>query len=121
MTVRQATVKKLLNVNGQEWVDGEGVPIGGVAATENETEKKNTSRRTVVCDGYFSSFRKKLTPAAAPVSPSTFVGIIIDGDPNELLPRPGHGHVVLGDPSPVLFRTSIPVRRFDVWWTFPRT
>ena len=37
------------------------------------------------------------------MSPSTFVGIIIDGDPNELLPRPGHGHVVLGDPSPVLF------------------
>ena len=29
----------------------------------------------------------KLTPAAAPVSPSTFVGIIIDGDPNGLLPR----------------------------------
>ena len=57
----------------------------------------------MVCDGYFSSFRKKLRPAAAPVSPSTFVGIIIDGDPNELLPRPGHGHVVLGDPSPVLF------------------
>lgn len=104
VTVRQATVKKLLNTNGQEWVDGEGVPIGGVAATENETEKKEYfAPLTVVCDGYFSSFRKKLTPAAAPVSPSTFVGIIIDGDPNELLPRPGHGHVVLGDPSPVLF------------------
>jgi squalene monooxygenase len=104
VTVKQATVKKLLNVDGGEWVDGEGVPIGGVAATENETNASEYfAPLTVVCDGYFSSFRKKLAKKTAPVSPSTFVGIIIDGDPNELLPRPGHGHVVLGDPSPVLF------------------
>jgi squalene monooxygenase len=44
---------------------------------------------TVVCDGYFSAFRKKLAPGNTPVSPSTFVGIILDGDPNVLLPRWG--------------------------------
>mgnify|MGYP007047826678 CR=1 FL=1 len=32
VTVKQATVKKLLNVDGGEWVDGEGVPIGEVTA-----------------------------------------------------------------------------------------
>ena len=107
VTVKQATVKKLLNVDGGEWVYCEGVPIGGVAATENETNASEYfAPLTVVCDGYFSSFRKKLAKKTAPVSPSTFVGIIIDGDPNELLPRPGHGHVVLGDPSPVLTRLA---------------
>ena len=29
--------------------------------------------------------RKKLTPTATPSSPSTFVGVILDGDPNELV------------------------------------
>jgi squalene monooxygenase len=99
--VRQATVKKLLAEDGEEWTDG--TTIGGVAAAVDDEEHRFFAPLTVVCDGYFSSFRKKLTPAASPVSPSTFVGIILDGDPNELLPRPGHGHVILGDPSPVLF------------------
>ena len=99
--VRQATVKKLLAEDGEEWTDG--TTISGVAAAVNDKEQRFFAPLTVVCDGYFSSFRKKLTPAASPVSPSTFVGIILDGDPNELLPRPGHGHVILGDPSPVLF------------------
>ena len=99
--VRQATVKKLLAEDGEEWTDG--TTIGGVATAVDEKEQRFFAPLTVVCDGYFSSFRKKLTPAASPVSPSTFVGIILDGDPNDLLPRPGHGHVVLGDPSPVLF------------------
>ena len=99
--VRQATVKKLLAEDGGEWTDG--TTIGGVATAVDEKEQRFFAPLTVVCDGYFSSFRKKLTPAASPVSPSTFVGIILDGDPNDLLPRPGHGHVVLGDPSPVLF------------------
>lgn len=110
---RQATVKKLLDVDGNEWV--EGAVIGGVSAavgdpTEADNDAKKTTQTflaplTVVCDGYFSTFRKKLTPAAERVldHPSTFVGIILDGDPNLLLPQPGHGHVVLGDPSPVLF------------------
>jgi squalene monooxygenase len=99
--VRQATVKKLLAVDGSEW--SEGKTIGGVAATIGDVDHAFMAPLTVVCDGYFSAFRKKLTPSATPVSPSTFVGILLDGDPNELLPRPGHGHVVLGDPSPVLF------------------
>ena len=129
--VRQATVKKLLATDGTEWEEGKVVggveaAIGGVvvdpyadkdasrekaetaetkkaAASEQPTRESFYAPLTVVCDGYFSTFRKKLTPTATPSSPSTFVGVILDGDPNELLPRPGHGHVVLGDPSPVLF------------------
>jgi squalene monooxygenase len=34
---------------------------------------------TVVCDGHFSTFRKKLSPESDAVSPSTFVGIILVG------------------------------------------
>jgi squalene monooxygenase len=126
--VRQATVKKLLATDGTEWEEGKVVggveaAIGGVvvdpyadkdaprevkaekaaAASSEPTRESFYAPLTVVCDGYFSTFRKKLTPTATPSSPSTFVGVILDGDPNELLPRPGHGHVVLGDPSPVLF------------------
>jgi squalene monooxygenase len=105
---RQATVKRLLSATGEEWREGE--TVGGVSVTIGDDEASKISKNffaplTVVCDGYFSAFRKKLTPAAERVldHPSTFVGIILDGDPNDLLPRPGHGHVVLGDPSPVLF------------------
>ena len=99
--VRQATVKKLLATDGTEWKEGKAV--GGVMAAIDEKEHHFMAPLTVVCDGYFSAFRKKLMPSATPVMPSTFVGIILDGDPNELLPQPGHGHVILGDPSPVLF------------------
>ncbi len=126
--VRQATVKKLLATDSTEWEEGKVVggveaAVGGVvvdpyadkdasrekaaekaaAASSEPTRESFYAPLTVVCDGYFSTFRKKLTPTATLSSPSTFVGVILDGDPNELLPRPGHGHVVLGDPSPVLF------------------
>ena len=99
--VRQATVKKLLAEDRSEWKEGN--TVGGVMAIIDEKEHNFMAPLTVVCDGYFSAFRKKLAPSSTPVSPSTFVGIILDGDPNEMLPRPGHGHVILGDPSPVLF------------------
>jgi squalene monooxygenase len=103
--LRQATVKKLLAQDGAEWTAESGGVIGGVRAAVKDggEERSFMAPLTVVCDGYFSSFRKKLTPAASPVSPSTFVGIIMEGKPDDLLPRPGHGHVILGDPSPVLF------------------
>ena len=75
--VRQATVKKLLAEDGTPWTEGK--TIGGVMAAIGEKEHTFMAPLTVVCDGYFSAFRKKLSPSSTPVSPSTFVGIILDG------------------------------------------
>lgn len=53
---------------------------------------------TIIADGYASKFRKEYI-SHVPVSKSKFWGLeLIDAD----LPRPGHGHVVLGDGAPVL-------------------
>ena len=53
---------------------------------------------TVMADGYASRFRKEYIPHT-PISRSKFWGLeLIDAD----LPRPLHGHVVLGEGAPVL-------------------
>ena len=53
---------------------------------------------TVVADGYASKFRKEYIPKEV-VSKSKFWGLeLIDAK----LPKPMHGHVVLGDAAPVL-------------------
>jgi squalene monooxygenase len=53
---------------------------------------------TVIADGYSSKFRKQYIKHQ-PVSRSKFWGLeLIDAE----LPRPRHGHVVLGDNAPVL-------------------
>jgi squalene monooxygenase len=55
---------------------------------------------TVVCDGMYSNFRKPLTKSADVHHPSFFVGLLLR---NVQLPYANHGHVVLAEPSPVLF------------------
>ena len=53
---------------------------------------------TIVADGYASKFRKSQI-SKQPITKSKFWGLeLIDTD----LPRPKHGHVVLGDGAPVL-------------------
>ena len=53
---------------------------------------------TIIADGYASKFRKSYTNHV-PVSKSKFWGLeLIDAD----LPRPQHGHVVIGEGAPVL-------------------
>ena len=113
--LRQGTVKKLLNREGGDWKEGE--TVGGVSYTVGDVwdEKKQQvipgpsvtktvfAPLTIVCDGHFSSLRSKLSPQASPDHPSHFVGVILKGAPSDLLPNGSHGHVVLGDPSPVLF------------------
>jgi len=113
--LRQGTVKKLLNARGEEWTEGE--TVAGVSYTTGETWDSKAQKvipgssvtktvfapLTVVCDGHFSSLRSKLSPQSSPNHPSHFVGVILKGAPSDLLPNGSHGHVVLGDPSPVLF------------------
>ena len=53
---------------------------------------------TIIADGFASKFRKQYIERT-PVSKSKFFGLeLIDAD----LPRPGYGHVLLGEGAPVL-------------------
>ncbi|KAK1410338.1 hypothetical protein QVD17_36873 [Tagetes erecta] len=54
---------------------------------------------TVVCDGCFSNLRRSLCKSQVHV-PSCFVGLVLE---NCELPYPNYGHVILADPSPILF------------------
>nr|KYP34787.1 Squalene monooxygenase [Cajanus cajan] len=54
---------------------------------------------TIVCDGCFSNLRRSLCNPKVDV-PSCFVGLVLE---NCELPCANHGHVILGDPSPILF------------------
>ncbi|KAI4110810.1 MAG: hypothetical protein LQ339_001086 [Xanthoria mediterranea] len=68
--------------------------------TETKEGRKDVyfGQLTVLADGYASRFRKEFI-THAPVSKSKFYGLeLIDAD----LPRPMHGHVVLGEGAPVL-------------------
>ncbi|KAI3712327.1 hypothetical protein L1987_70878 [Smallanthus sonchifolius] len=54
---------------------------------------------TIVCDGCFSNLRRALCKPKVEV-PSCFVGLVLK---NVDLPYANHGHVILADPSPILF------------------
>ncbi|GKV24284.1 hypothetical protein SLEP1_g33914 [Rubroshorea leprosula] len=54
---------------------------------------------TIVCDGCFSNLRRSLCNPKVDI-PSSFVGLVLE---NCELPFPNHGHVILADPSPILF------------------
>jgi squalene monooxygenase len=117
--LREGTVKALVNANGEIWNDektdgavcGVSYDIGGdkwindqlVQTDEKPKNYRSFAPLTIVCDGHFSSLRKKLADNKID-HPSHFVGLILDGKPSEILgENANQGHVVLGDPSPVLF------------------
>ncbi|KAI4330727.1 hypothetical protein MLD38_028986 [Melastoma candidum] len=64
---------------------------------------------TIVCDAFFSNLRRSLCNPKVDV-PSHFVGLVLE---NCDLPLANHGHVILADPSPILFYpiSSTEVRR----------
>lgn len=65
-----------------------------------------TAALTIACDGCFSRLRAAAVPPPPGAGPppievaSRFVGLLLRAGS---LPYPAHGHVVLADPSPVLF------------------
>jgi 2-polyprenyl-6-methoxyphenol hydroxylase-like FAD-dependent oxidoreductase len=73
---------------------------------------------TVVCDGMYSNFRKPLTESADIHHPSFFVGLLLR---NVQLPYANHGHVVLAEPSPVLFYPISPTEVRDTGITAMRS
>ncbi|XP_010531316.1 PREDICTED: squalene epoxidase 3 [Tarenaya hassleriana] len=92
-TVRleQGTVTSLIEENGT---------IKGVQyKTKEGGELRAYAPLTIVCDGCFSNLRRSLCKPKVEV-PSNFVGLVLE---NCQLPYANHGHVILGDPSPILF------------------
>mmetsp|Transcript_626 Transcript_626/g.1862 ORF Transcript_626/g.1862 Transcript_626/m.1862 type:complete len:293 (+) Transcript_626:281-1159(+) len=100
VTLRQGIVKKLINTDGSEWDEAAEEAVMGVSyKTPDGTERVARGALTVVCDGMYSSLRKKfMSPKIN--HPSHFVGLLLR---NATLPHPNFGHVVLGTPSPFLF------------------
>ncbi|XP_031376177.1 squalene monooxygenase SE1-like [Punica granatum] len=89
--MEQGTVTSLLEENGM---------IKGVRyKTQIDAELTAHAALTVVCDGCFSNLRRSLCNPKVEV-PSCFVGLVLE---NCQLPFPNHGHVILADPSPILF------------------
>ncbi|KAL1189362.1 Squalene epoxidase 2 [Cardamine amara subsp. amara] len=89
--LEQGTVTSLLEENGT---------IKGVQyrTKQGNNELRSYAPLTIVCDGCFSNLRRTLCKPKVDV-PSTFVGLVLE---NCELPFANHGHVVLGDPSPIL-------------------
>ncbi|XP_008236165.2 PREDICTED: squalene monooxygenase-like [Prunus mume] len=54
---------------------------------------------TIVCDGCYSNLRRSLCDPKVDI-PSCFVGLVLE---NCQLPYANYGHVILADPSPILF------------------
>ncbi len=88
----------LLADQDEEWNDGQ-VVTGVLYKAQDGAERVAHASLTVVCDGMYSSLRRKLsTPNIQ--HPSYFVGLLLQGC---ALPHANYGHVVLGTPSPILF------------------
>lgn len=89
--LEQGTVTSLLEEKGT---------IKGVQyKTKTGQEMTAYAPLTIVCDGCFSNLRRSLCNPKVDV-PSCFVGLILE---NCDLPHANHGHVILADPSPILF------------------
>ncbi|GKA74330.1 squalene monooxygenase-like protein [Tanacetum coccineum] len=89
--LEQGTVTSLL--------DDEGTIRGVEYKTKSGEVVKAFAPLTIVCDGCFSNLRRSLCRPQVDV-PSCFVGLVLE---NCELPYPNHGHVIIADPSPILF------------------
>ncbi|CAA2971270.1 squalene monooxygenase-like [Olea europaea subsp. europaea] len=89
--LEQGTVASLL--------EDEGTIRGVQYKTKSAEDLKAYAPLTIVCDGCFSNLRRSLCNPKVDV-PSCFVGLVLE---NFQLPFANHGHVVLADPSPILF------------------
>ncbi|KAK4759455.1 hypothetical protein SAY87_022586 [Trapa incisa] len=89
--MEQGTVTSLIEENGT---------IKGVHyKTKSGQEMDAFAPLTIVCDGCFSNLRRSLCKPKVDI-PSHFVGLVLE---NCQLPYANHGHVILADPSPILF------------------
>ena len=91
VTVVESTATELIK---NEWTG----QILGVEATTKSKKDFYFGNLTVVCDGYASKFRKDYI-SHTPIATSKFYGLEMK---DAVLPAPYHGHVILGDGSPIL-------------------
>ncbi|CAL9775580.1 unnamed protein product [Musa acuminata subsp. burmannicoides] len=77
----------------------DGIVKGVVYKTKSGKESKAFAPLTVVCDGCFSNLRHTLCSSKVDV-PSYFVGLLLE---DCQLPFPNYAHIILADPSIVLF------------------
>ncbi|KAM5569778.1 squalene monooxygenase SE1-like [Rosa sericea] len=80
-------------------IEEKGTIKGVIYKNKAGEELRTYAPLTIVCDGCFSNLRKSLS-APKVENPSCFVGLVLE---NCDLPHANHGHVILGDPSPILF------------------
>ncbi|PRQ22097.1 putative squalene monooxygenase [Rosa chinensis] len=80
-------------------IEEKGIVKGVIYKNKAGEEMRIYAPLTIVCDGCFSNLRKSLSDPKVE-SPSCFVGLVLE---NCDLPHANHGHVILGDPSPILF------------------
>lgn len=99
VSVRQGMVKRLINDEGEDWEEGQVVTGVRYKSAADGQEHTALAHLTVVCDGMYSGLRTKLSVPDMRF-PSFFVGLLLK---DVTLPHPNYGHVVLADPSPVLF------------------
>ncbi|KAK4797685.1 hypothetical protein SAY86_030011 [Trapa natans] len=89
--MEQGTVTSLIEENG--------IIKGVHYKTKSGQELEAYAPLTIVCDGCFSNLRRSLCKPKVDI-PSHFIGLVLE---NCQLPYPNHGHVILADPSPILF------------------
>ncbi|KAK9678444.1 hypothetical protein RND81_11G211800 [Saponaria officinalis] len=89
-------------------IEEHGIVKGVNYKAKNGEESKVYAPLTVVCDGCASNLRRSLCTPKVEV-PSHFVGLVLK---NSQLSFPDHGHIVLADPSMILFYpiSSVEVR-----------
>lgn len=80
-------------------IEEKGTVKGVQYKTKTGEELTAYAPLTIVCDGCFSNLRRSLCYPKVDV-PSCFVGLVLE---NCKLPYANHGHVILADPSPILF------------------
>ncbi|KAJ0044370.1 hypothetical protein Pint_04732 [Pistacia integerrima] len=80
-------------------IEEEGIIKGVTYKTKTGQQLTIYATLTVVCDGCCSNLRRSLSKPKVEI-PSCFVGLILE---NCELPYKNHGHVILADPSPILF------------------
>ncbi|KAK6238199.1 hypothetical protein QUC31_003668 [Theobroma cacao] len=89
--LEQGTVTSLITEKGT---------VKGVQyKTKNGQQLIAKAPLTIVCDGCFSNLRRSLCNPKVDI-PSCFVAMVLE---NCKLPYANHGHVILADPSPILF------------------
>ncbi|EXC04280.1 Squalene monooxygenase [Morus notabilis] len=80
-------------------IEEKGTVKGVHYKTKAGEELTSEAPLTIVCDGCFSNLRRSLCDPKVD-NPSCFVGLVLE---NCDLPFANHGHVILADPSPILF------------------